>query len=359
VVAVLSMDPVAIALVAVDARVPPAELTSELSEFRLEVKASLSNLDKKMQKMLDGKRGDRKEIADLKSSVDSGLQDLRSSVDSGLQRDASFKRRVAQTLEKRSKKDFVRQTKEAQLEQFEVEPDRVEDKPFAKGGEGEVFMGEYQGDAVVLKKMSLVGVTAIKRRKMLNSFKGELAIMVRLRSPRVAHFYGVVTTDPTFLGLVMEFCPGGSLRGALDTEEEITSDRRRVWVSDVALGMAYLYSQGVEHRDLKALNVLLTEKHRCKVTDFGLSKCEDLKTAGTATMGGVGLAGTPAFMAPELLEDNTFNEKSDVYSFAFVMFEIWSGDSPWKGLQVAQIVTKVLVRRRGRKPPTCRTRCGS
>ena len=155
----------------------------------------------------------------------------------------------------------------------------------------------------------------------------------------------MVTTDPTFLGLVMEFCPGGSLRGALDTEDEITSDRRRVWVSDVALGMAYLYSQGVEHRDLKALNVLLTGDLRCKVTDFGLSKCDDLKMACTATMGGAGLAGTPAFMAPELLGDNIFNEQSDVYSFAFVMFEIWSGDSPWRGLQPAQIISQVLVKK--------------
>merc|ERR1719316_2581992 len=106
----------------------------------------------------------------------------------------------------------------------------------------------------------------------------DIAIMVRLRSPRVAQFYGVVTTNSTFLGLVMEYCPGGSLRDALNTDDEITSDRRRMWVSDVALGMSYLYSQGVEHRDLKALNVLLTRDLRCKVTDFGLSKCEDLKT---------------------------------------------------------------------------------
>ena len=229
------------------------------------------------------------------------LDNLNAAVREGLQRDESLKKRIAQGLEKKSKKDFVRQTKDNQLEQFEVEPDYVEDKPFARGGEGEVFMGEYQGDTVVLKKMSLVGVTATKRQKMLNSFKGELAIMVRLRSPRVAQFYGVVTTDSTFLGLVMEYCPGGSLRDALNTDDEITSDRRRIWVSDVALGMSYLYAQGVEHRDLKALNVLLTRDLRCKVTDFGLSKCEDLKTTATATMGGAGLAGTPAFMAPELL----------------------------------------------------------
>ena len=146
-------------------------------------------------------------------------------------------------------------------------------------------MGEYQGDSVVLKKMSLVGVTATKRQKMLNSFKSELAIMVRLRSPRVAHFYGVVTTDTTFLGLVMEYCAGGSLRAFLDGESgKVTADLQRVWGLDVALGMAHLYSQGVEHRDLKALNVLLTSNLRGKVTDFGLSKCDDLRTTQTLSL---------------------------------------------------------------------------
>ena len=369
VVAVLSNDPVAIASVAVDARVPPAELTSELSEFRLEVKAGLSNLDKKMQQMLDGKQGDREEIAKVLSAVNAAAArdaqllkaveagaardaQILEAVEAGARRDAGLQQQVrglSDSLQRRTKNDFVRQTKDNQLEQFEVEPDYVEDKPFAKGGEGEVCMGEYQGDSVVLKKMSLVGVTATKRQKMLNSFKGELAIMVRLRSPRVAQFYGVVTTDSTFLGLVMEYCPGGSLRDALNTDDEITSNRRRIWVSDVALGMSYLYSQGVEHRDLKALNVLLTRDLRCKVTDFGLSKCEDLKTTATTTMGGAGLAGTPAFMAPELLDDNTFTEKSDVYSYAIVLWEIWDRGVPWRGLKPVQITRQVVDKHQ--RPP--------
>ena len=182
VVAVLSNDPVAIASVAVDARVPPTELATELSEFRLEVKAGLSNLDKKMQQMLDGKQGDREEIAKVLAAVKAGvsrdekllaaveagaardakllaaveagaardkklaaavqrdskkLDNLNAAVREGLQRDESLKKRIAQGLEKKSKKDFVRQTKDNQLEQFEVVPDYVEDKPFARGGEGD------------------------------------------------------------------------------------------------------------------------------------------------------------------------------------------------------------------------------
>ena len=90
VVAVLSNDPVAIASVAVDARVPPTELATELSEFRLEVKAGLSNLDKKMQQMLDGKQGDREEIAKVLAAVNAGVtrdKKLLAAVESGAARD--------------------------------------------------------------------------------------------------------------------------------------------------------------------------------------------------------------------------------------------------------------------------------
>ena len=93
--------------------------------------------------------------------------------------------------------------------------------------------------------------------------------MVKLRSPRVVAVRGVVTTDPTWLGLVVEFMAGGTLREAIDRDDyaaAVDEAWRRGWLRDVALGMDYLYARGVEHRDLKTLNVLLDEtRRRCKV----------------------------------------------------------------------------------------------
>jgi len=161
-----------------------------------------------------------------------------------------------------------------------------------------VHRAEYQGDTVALKKMSLVGMSMSSRQKMAKGFATELAIMVKLRSPRVVAVFGVVTTDPSWMGLVVEFCGGGDLRSRLDADGySFAADEAqgRRWLSDVALGMSYLYSKGVEHRDLKTLNVLLDDKGRCKVTDFGLSKSEDLNTAMTqATAAGGSAKGTPA-----------------------------------------------------------------
>ena len=207
---------------------------------------------------------------------------------------------------------------------------------------------EYQGEVVALKRMSLVGITAVARSKVMKSFSMELAIMVKLRSPRIVTVLGVVTTDPTWLGLVVEFMAGGTLREALDAEDyaaAVDEARRRRWLGDVALGMSYLYAMGVEHRDLKTLNVLLDGKGRCKVTDFGLSKSDELNTASTmATQAGGGIKGTPAYMAPELLESNTFTEKTDVYAFALVIWEVLTGDIPWAGLNQIQIAMQILAK---------------
>ena len=153
--------------------------------------------------------------------------------------------------------------------------------------------------------------------------------MVKLRSPRIVQVFGVVTTDSSWLGLVVEYCSGGDLRTALDADGAASIDeaQRRSWLSDIAMGLTYLYSKGVEHRDLKSLNVLLDGARRCKVTDFGLSKSEDLNTAATqSTMGG-GAKGTPAYMAPELLDSNTFTEKTDVYAYGMIVFEVLTGES--------------------------------
>ena len=255
-------------------------------------------------------------------------------------------REVAAGLGRKTKVEQRREHKDAQMARLEIKLGAIETEPFAKGGNSKLHKTEYHGETVVLKKIDQAGITAAKRQKMLESFKRELAIMVLLMSPRTVRVLGVVTTDVTFLGLVMEYCAGGALRHRLDDEGAvITLHQRRIWVSDVAVGMEYLHSQGVEHRDLKALNVLLTGDDRGKVSDFGLSKCEELKTAATSTLG---QAGTPAFMAPEFLDENVFSEASDVYSFAIVMWEIWSRQVPWSGLRPMQIMKKVD---KGERPP--------
>ena len=81
-------------------------------------------------------------------------------------------------------KALARQDKERALEQFEIVLDGCEPEPFARGGQGTVHRAEFQGERVALKRMTLVGMNATKRSKVLKDFSTELAIMTTLRSPR-------------------------------------------------------------------------------------------------------------------------------------------------------------------------------
>jgi len=107
--------------------------------------------------------------------------------------------------------------------------------------------------------------------------------------------------------------------------------------------MRYLYSRGVEHRDLKTSNVLLGHNDSCKISDFGLARCEELKSRLSSTTRRHGAVGTLPFMAPEVLRLKPFSEKADVYSYAMTLIEIVTRKVPWKGLTNEQIMMQVAV----------------
>ena len=149
---------------------------------------------------------------------------------------------IADTLEKKLQHGAARRDKRKNLKDFEIKPDYV-DEPFARGGQAVVRLAEYAAETVCIKCINMVGVPAAERMKMYSSFATELSIMVRLRHPRIVQVLGIITTDATYLGLVMEYMPGGSLRQALVKEDAaITPEFQPVWNSTGASGAPDNYS---------------------------------------------------------------------------------------------------------------------
>jgi len=122
--------------------------------------------------------------------------------------------------------------------------------------------------------------------------------------------------------IVTEFMEHGSLNNLLTLRVLLPLERVKI-AKDIALGLKYLHSQNVLHRDLTSKNILLSKSMEAKVADFGLSKQklegEDL----SYTMGSV------PWMAPEvLLNANSFTDKSDVYSLGIILWELWARTCP-------------------------------
>ncbi|KAJ9184426.1 hypothetical protein P3X46_004154 [Hevea brasiliensis] len=204
------------------------------------------------------------------------------------------------------------------------------------GSFGTVHRADWHGSEVAVKILMEQDFDAERFKEFLR----EVAIMKRLRHPNIVLFMGAVTQPPN-LSIVTEYLSRGSLYRLLHKSgaRELLDERRRLSMAyDVAKGMNYLHKRNppIVHRDLKSPNLLVDKKYTVKVCDFGLSRLK-----ANTFLSSKSAAGTPEWMAPEVLRDEPSNEKSDIYSFGVILWELATLQQPWSNLNPAQVVAAV------------------
>ncbi|PKA57203.1 Serine/threonine-protein kinase CTR1 [Apostasia shenzhenica] len=204
------------------------------------------------------------------------------------------------------------------------------------GSFGTVHRAEWHGSEVAVKILMEQDFLAERFKEFLR----EVSIMKSLRHPNIVLFMGAVT-QPPHLSIVTEYLSRGSLYRFLHKQgaKETLDERHRLNMAfDVAKGMNYLHNRNppIVHRDLKSPNLLVDRKYTVKVCDFGLSRLK-----ASTYLSSKSLAGTPEWMAPEVLRDEPSNEKSDVYSFGVILWELMTLQQPWCNLNPAQVVAAV------------------
>lgn len=215
-----------------------------------------------------------------------------------------------------------------------------------KGEFGDVMLG-------ILNGTQKVAVKILKDREAANKFLAEASLMTSLKHENLVRLLGLVFSSTGSTCIVTEHMSQGSLLDYLRSRGRhyVTQKHQINFAYDACCGMEYLERRRVVHRDLAARNVLIARDGTAKVADFGLARPPaQLDAEHDAAAPKLPIKWT----APEALKYNKFSNKSDMWSFGILLWEIYSfGRVPYPRIPLAEVVRHVERGYRMEAPEGC------
>lgn len=177
----------------------------------------------------------------------------------------------------------------------------------------------------------------LKKPEAMKKHRAEVEIQMSLTHPNVVKAYDFFE-DQLFTYLVLELCPGGTLKSLIKKKVRLTEQETIKYVRDILHGLAYIHDNKIIHRDIKLENFLIDKNDHIKIADFGLSA--KIKYEGNKKHT---VCGTPNYISPELLLDakKGISYEADIWALGVSTFCMLTGKLPFQSKKTDETYEKI------------------
>ncbi len=208
--------------------------------------------------------------------------------------------------------------------------DRKSSSEVGSGAFSRVYIGKYIGpDRKYIKSNTDVAIKIINihnlTEKAIDILNHEIQIMLFIKEnphPNIVNCYDVAKTQKEVL-IIMDYCDSGDLKHLL--KKPIIEKYAKYYFCQLVNGLKYLDKHNIIHRDIKPTNILLTDKRKVlKIADFGFAKKTTEKSLHET------MCGSPLYMSEEIINNNLYNNQSDLWSIGMILYEMLYGFHPFE-----------------------------
>lgn len=195
-------------------------------------------------------------------------------------------------------------------------------KILGKGAEGQVLLAEHKKTHYLYAIKRLTWSSLKEANQRLN----EANTLKSLNHKNIVKFYEVFlnkySAESSYVCIVLEYCERGDLHFFIEKQKShIQEDLVIKFMCDICEGLQYLHEKSIIHRDLKPKNIFISEEGDLKIGDFGISK--ELGNSHLANT----KCGSPHYMSWEMLDEKSYDEKTDMYSVGVILLQLMTGKS--------------------------------
>lgn len=206
-----------------------------------------------------------------------------------------------------------------------------------RGAQGVVHLATHNklGRKVAIKSLHPELITSASHK---DRFIAEAKLLAQLNHPSIVFIYDYIDDDG--FHLVMEYLDGNPIDFYI---KEISGPIKEIRAIDIFIkileGLKHIHEKNIVHRDIKPSNIMIDDKDNIKLLDFGIAK--DFRNDPQLTRIGQTVGGTPMYMSPEHISNTKINMQSDIYSLGITFWQMLAGKSPYKGLTIPQIHSRI------------------